>query len=195
MTTSQGYSADIHYQPLKDAITNFCEGKPGFSWKGPSDQFSWTPFSCLPSSPPMGPSRKTHAANLEEFVLSHHDESAPELPKESVKPRKVTTDMAKSLNTEGVESKSLPNTEGMEWCATKCTKCASHKYGCHINPKATKSTTACFECNQWRLKCSLAATHANAKKGEEEAPTRANAAKKGDPNEEKVAVKVPASTK
>ena len=185
---SQGYNAEIHYRPLKDAVTNFCEGRPGSPWEGPPDQISRTPSPCLPSSPPAGPSRKTHAANPDEYVPSDHDESAPESPKESVKPRKVT-------NAEGVESKSLPNTDGMERCPVKCSKCLSRKHGCHINPKATKSIAACFECNHWRLKCSLAANHANAKKGEEEAPPRATAAKKGEeeaPNEEEVAVKVPA---
>jgi hypothetical protein len=182
---SQSYTSHIHYKPLRDAVTNFCEGKPVTDWKGPADQFSRTPSPHLPSRPPSlaGPSKKkTHAAILEGFVLSERDESEKELPKHEsvkVKQRKAATDATKSHNAEGVDTKSLPNTEGMERCPTKCSKCATRKHGCHVNPKATKAAAACFECNHWRLKCSLAATRANAKKGEDEAPTRANA-KKGE---------------
>jgi len=186
---SQGYNAQTHFLPLRDAVTNFCEGKPVSPWKGPPDQFSRSPSphlsaSSRPPSPRAGSSKKTHAANSEEFVPSEHDESEKDLPNpESAKPRKATADVTKSINAEG-ESKSLPNTEGMELCPKKCLKCESRKHGCHINPKATKAAAACFECNHWRLKCSLSATRANAKKGEEEAPTRANAAKKGEDEEE-----------
>ena len=186
---SQSYNSHIHYQPLRNAVVNFCEGKPVFDWKGPPVQFRQTPSPLLPPSPrPQSPrtassKKKTHAAILEEFIQSEHDESESEkeLPNpESVKTGKATTGVTKSLNA--ANTKSLPNTEEMEKCPTKCSKCASRKHGCHVNPKATKVGAACFECNHWRIKCSLAAT--NAKKGEDKAPTRADAANKDEDEEE-----------
>ena len=154
---SQGYKAQIHYKPLREAVNNYCEGKSVFHWKGPPDQFSRSPSPVLPASS----GRQTpHSEN--------DDESEKERPKaEAVKTRKAPTVVTKPA--EGADSKSLPSTEGMDKCPTKCAKCSSRKHGCHVNPKATKPGAACFECNHWRLKCSISTIRGNAaKKGEDE---------------------------
>jgi hypothetical protein len=176
---SQGYNTRIHYHPLKLAVTNFCKGKPVDDWKAPPDQESPSPSPRLPPSPlpptrikvSQSKKRSKKPAISEDRVPSEADESDKELPKpqqvESSKPRKPT-DATKSYNADS-EAKSLPNTEGMDLCPTKCEKCESRKHGCHVNPKATKAAAACFECNHWRLKCSLAAGRTiAAKKGEDE---------------------------
>ena len=154
---SQGYITHIHYSPLVQAVINFCEEKPVAAWKGPPE------LSRSSSPHPANLSTtKTRAAITEELIPSDQDDSEKE-GGESVKTRKATN-AAKSHNAEDD-----PSTEGMERCPTKCTKCASRKHGCHVNPKATKSGAACFECNHWRLKCSHAATRAvTAKRVDEE---------------------------
>jgi hypothetical protein len=178
---SQGYTAHIHFKPLFDAVANFCEGRPVAAWKGPPDRFSRSssplPASPQPQSPQAGPSKKkTHVAISDERDYSEKESGNP--PEgELVKPPKATTDMAKSNNAEGLDE---PSTDGMERCPTKCTKCATRNHGCHVNPKPMKKTSAsaaCFECNHWRLKCSLATRTPAAKKGED-------AAKKGEDEEE-----------
>jgi hypothetical protein len=160
---SQGYSAHIHYKPLIDAVTNFCEGKPVAAWKAPPDQFSRSSSPLLPPSPrPQSPKAEESSKKKDQAAIS--DDDSEKESGELVKSQNVTTDVAKSNNAEGEED---PNTEGMELCPTKCSKCTSRKHGCHINPKAAKKTSAaCFECNHWRLKCSLAPPRV--KKGEDE---------------------------
>ena len=48
---SQGYTGQTHYQPLREAVANFCEGRPVANWKGPPDQNSRTPSPVLPALP------------------------------------------------------------------------------------------------------------------------------------------------
>ncbi|KAF8816822.1 hypothetical protein BYT27DRAFT_7206963 [Phlegmacium glaucopus] len=50
---SQGYQPDIHYQPLKDAVSNFCTNKPVTKWIGPPNQWSRSPSPTLNSLKPM----------------------------------------------------------------------------------------------------------------------------------------------
>jgi hypothetical protein len=161
---SQGYKAHIHFPPLKEAVANYCEGKPVIDWKAPPEfRLSPSPSSSsLPSSPPVverkeEPPRKSNAGPKKKGKgkadeRSEHEESE----KESAKPR------------EGEPAKlrkpPLPNTEGMEQSPTRCFLCEQRGHACYVNPKATKTAAACFECNHWRLKCSLAPIRA--KKGE-----------------------------
>jgi hypothetical protein len=161
---SKGYNSCIHYNPLREAATNFSQGKPVVDWKGPPDPISRSPTPILqpssphPQSPPPVQSRKkTHSAISDQ---SEHDESEKESPNlpdgDPVKP-KLT----------------LPSTDGMERCLIKCSKCATRKHGCHVNPKTTKAAAAaCFECNHWRLKCSLAPTRTKKGEDEEEGPLK-----------------------
>ncbi|KAF8811431.1 hypothetical protein BYT27DRAFT_7208554 [Phlegmacium glaucopus] len=46
---SQGYQPNVHYQPLKDAVFNFCNNKPVTEWVGPPDQWSRSPSPTLDS--------------------------------------------------------------------------------------------------------------------------------------------------
>ena len=48
----------------------------------------------------------------------------------------------------------LPNMAGFDRHLNKCRKCTERNHGCHVNPKATSPTAACYECNFWKLKCS-----------------------------------------
>ena len=159
----QGYKADIHYLPLKEAVANYCEGKPVADWKAPSVELNRSSSSSpSPSpSPVKEPPRKGNAeptrkkGKAKAAVLddrSDRDESEKELAKS----RKPTADKGEA---------NLPTTEGMEINPTKCALCEHRGHVCHVNPKATKAA-ACFECNHWRLKCSLAPTRT--KKAEEE---------------------------
>jgi hypothetical protein len=189
---SQGYKVHVHFAPLREAVSNFCANKPVNDWKGPRDQPSRTPSPLLPpsplpkpkpkfatmvaSGPPVLKKKTTKAAISDEPVrFEHEDESE----KESAKPRKPTT-------TE--ESKSLPAMDGMELNPTKCALCESRSHGCHVNPRATKAAAACFECNHWRLKCSLASTRS--KKGEDEEEVAAS--KEQAPKRRKKPNQVPA---
>jgi hypothetical protein len=199
---SQGYTGQIHYQPLREAVANFCEGRAVADWKGPPDQMSPSPSPVLPpsprpQSPRAGPSKKTKTGTSEVIVRPEHDyeKESPNPPLgDSIKVRRRTADLTKSDNAEGVD---VPSMEGMELCATKCTLCASRKHGCHVNPKANKSPAACFECNHWRLKCSHAATRA---KNEGDGPVKEpgpKRRKKGDdegegPKRRKKPIQVPA---
>jgi transcription termination factor NusB len=159
---SQGYKDHVHFEPLRKAVSNFCAKRPVNDWKGPPDQHSRTPSPLIPPSSikpkakfvtmvASGPSGLKKKA-AEPIRIELDDESE----KESAKPRKPTAD----------ESKSLPAMDGMELNPTKCSLCDSRSHGCHVNPKATKAAAACFECNHWRLKCSLASNRG--KKGEDE---------------------------
>jgi hypothetical protein len=171
-----GYKAHIHYLPLKEAVVNFCESKPVADWKAPPDELSRSSLS--PSPPPSPRPRakeepprknagttkkkgKAKAAVLDELLRSDHDESE----RESGKPRKPATDKVENL----------PTTDGMETSPTRCTLCENRGHVCHVNPKATKAAAACFECNHWRVKCSLAT---RGKKGEAPAEEEEAAASK-----------------
>jgi hypothetical protein len=182
--TSQGYKAHIHYPPLKVAVSNYCSSKPVVDWKGPPDELSRSssPSPSLPPSPqPQEPPRKSKkkgkakAAVSDELVRSDHDESE----KESAKPRKPPTIDRAETN--------LPSVVGMEPNPTKCTLCEQRGHVCCVNPKATKAAAACFECNHWRLKCSLAP--ARTKKAEED---EAAASKELAPKRRKKPTQVPA---
>jgi len=150
---SQTYTAHIHYKPLKNAVINYCTGKPVADWKGPPDQHSRSPSPRIPPSRPQSPEplkKNLEAAIPDEAMRSDQDDSEGE----SAKPPK--------------KDKALPSTEGMEVFPTKCTKCALRKHGgCHVNPKPSKKNlSACFECNHWKQKCSHSLPRG--KKGEDE---------------------------
>ena len=91
-------------------------------------------------------------------------ESAKRQKREPTKQRE--REPAKQRTTSRV-AKSLPLTDGLEPSPTKCTICERRGRVCHVNPKATKAAAACFECNHWRLKCSLAPSRANTAKRSE----------------------------
>ncbi|KAF8798750.1 hypothetical protein BYT27DRAFT_7264614 [Phlegmacium glaucopus] len=170
---SQGYQPDIHYQPLKVAVSNFCTNKPVTKWVGPADQWSRSPSPTLNSPKPMptptnkvgkqtmprlkpqelmacivasnaGPSKKgkSKAPISEELLLSEDDTFFGE-------PETKAPLLSRA-------SKPLPPTNGMETNSSKCKICSQRGHGCHINPRATNALAACFECNHWKLKCSLA---------------------------------------
>ena len=157
---SHGYDPLIHYPPLEKAVINYCEDNSVADWKGPSDQ-SRSPSPAPDASPPPNPRivvtrRKAKAKIPDEVVRSEQDVSE----EESAKPRKP-----------------LPNTDGMERNLTKCTLCIQRGHLCHVNPKALKAA-ACFECNHWRVKCSLTPP----------GPSRAKKTEAADPSvEEEVA--------
>jgi hypothetical protein len=135
--TSHGYDSHIHDSPLEKAVINYCEHKPVADWKGPSIQ-SRSPSLVPDASPPPNhrivvTKKKGKAKISDEVVRSEHEDSEGE----SAKPRKP-----------------LPNTDGMELNVTKCALCTQRGHLCHVNPKALKAA-ACFECNHWRVKCSL----------------------------------------
>jgi hypothetical protein len=114
------------------------------------------------ASGPSGLKKKKKAVISDELIRSEHED---ESDKESVKTREAESAKARKPLTD--EVKSLPATDGMEQNITKCLLCVQRKHGCHVNPKATKkAAAACFECNHWRIKCSL--TPARAKKVEDE---------------------------
>jgi len=180
-TASQGYNAHIHYKPLREAVSNFCESRPVADWRAPPDQFSRSSSPVLPPSPrmqnPQGKrskeekphmvasglsKKKTKATNLDDVVRSDPED---ESEKESTKPRDPG-ESGRPRKPPAEEPRSLPTTDGMERNTTKCTLCENRGHVCHVNPKATKAAAACFECNHWRLKCSLAP--ARTKKGEDE---------------------------
>jgi hypothetical protein len=191
---SHGYKSHIHRKALIAAVGNFCENRPVVQWEGPPDQFSRSPSSRRSPSPPLQPllasknkefprttaagSVKKNAKAVNPVIEESENESVKPVEDESAKPRKAE---AKSGETKSGEAKSLPSTEGMELSPIKCTPCEPRGHGCHVNPKATKAAAACFECNHWRIKCSLAPTRTNAKKGEDEdelAPTKEPAPKR-----------------
>lgn len=144
---SQGYQAKIHYLPLREAVANYCENRPAVDWKGPPDHFNRSPSppALKPSDIPrmvVGPSKKKGKAPVvEESVKSDREDSDAE-----VKHRKP-----------------LPSTDGFEVNSSKCTMCRQRSHACHVNPKVTKTTAACFECNYWRLKCSFSPLRNNKK--------------------------------
>ena len=188
--TSHGYKASVHFPPLTVAITNFCKGLPVVDWKAPPDQLSRSPSPVRwPSSPPPpnanelpedGTSKlpvKRKTVVSDELAQSEDEES----DKEPAKPREAE----KSRKTD-VEAKSLPATDGMELSPTKCSLCEHRGHGCHVNPKATKkgvAAAACFECNHWRLKCTLAPNRT--KKGDEEEPKKKKKVPEGEDEEPK----------
>ncbi|KAF8814961.1 hypothetical protein BYT27DRAFT_7219071 [Phlegmacium glaucopus] len=61
-----------------------------------------------------------------------------------------------------------------------CVMCIQRGHICHHNPKATNLLAACFECNHWKLKCSLAAPRVK-KQGEPAPDTSASGKKQGEP--------------
>ena len=163
-----GYKPHIHRQPLRIAICNYCEGKPVPDWKAPADQFSRSPTPVLlPSPQPQliesnaGPAKKRGKAkvvNLDEFQSDRDEsetESAKRREREPTK-RREKREPAKGRTTGRV---TFPATDGMEPSPTKCTLCEKRGHVCHVNPKVTKAA-ACFECNHWRLKCSLTTSRA-----------------------------------
>ncbi|KAF8800753.1 hypothetical protein BYT27DRAFT_7216767 [Phlegmacium glaucopus] len=149
---SQGYQPDIHYQPLKDAVSNFCTNKPVTKWVGPADQWSWSPSPTLNSPKPMPmPTNKqcrtikkgkSKALISKELLLLEDNTSFGE-----PEPKAPLPSWA---------SKPLPPTNGMETNSSKCKICSQCGHGCHVNPRATNALATCFECNHWKLKCSLA---------------------------------------
>jgi len=185
---SHGYLPHVHQEPLIGAVNNFCMGKPVAYWKAPFDQLSRSPSPIHPPSPqskkpplkytftpmvasgPSGLKKKKKAVISDELIRSEQED---ESDKESVKPHEAESIKVRKPLTD--EVKSLPATDGMEQNITKCLLCVQRNHGCHVNPKATKkAAAACFECNHWRIKCSLTPTRAKkreddrAKKGEDE---------------------------
>ena len=159
---SQGYTAQIHYQPLREAVSNYCEGKPVPSWTPPPDQLSRPPSQELLSPSPG--SRRRRKEGLPRMIPSN----APNADGKKKKGKKKKGELVKLQKakvklptSEGVEAKSLPAADGMATSLIKCTLCEKRGRVCHVNRKATKkATAACFECNHCSLKCSLSSSRA-----------------------------------
>ena len=66
---SQGYTAQIHYQPLREAVSNYCEGKPVPSWTPPPGQLSRPPSQELLSPSPG--SRRRRKEGLPRMIPSN----------------------------------------------------------------------------------------------------------------------------
>jgi hypothetical protein len=155
--SSQGYKPHIHYRPLKDAVLNYCEKKPVADWKGPTKEFSRSPSPPkIGSKSNAGPTKKK---GKKAVVSENYVRSDDESEKESAKPREGESAKLRKPPTLEI----LPTTDGMELSPTKCALCDQRGHACHVNAKI-KSPAACFECNHWRLKCSLAPPRT--KKGE-----------------------------
>lgn len=183
---SQGYEAHIHYAPLKEAVANYCEHKPVKIWI-PPPQSSRSSSPSLPPSPrpkfPRSKESPPRNAGLtkkkgkgkvvisEELVLSGQDESEREAKtreRESAKPRERESAKPQKPPPTEKDANLLPTTDGMEANPTKCSICEQRGHVCHVNPKATKAIAACFECNHWRLKCSLASPRTKKAEADEE---------------------------
>lgn len=76
---SHGFQPHIHYQPIKDAVSRFCERKPVADWKGPQEQLSRSPSpnqEPIPSPPKISPinagplKKKGKAKILDEVIRS-----------------------------------------------------------------------------------------------------------------------------
>lgn len=59
-TASQGYQPDVHYQPLSEAVSNWCLKQPVKDWKVPPDQYS---CSTTPVIPPKSGSNSKPRSN------------------------------------------------------------------------------------------------------------------------------------
>lgn len=161
---SQGYQAHIHYLPLREAVANYCENKPVADWSPPDEASrSPSPHPTMPIPSNSGPSKKKGKTKAQ-ISDEDRDESEGE-----------------------TKLKPLPPTDGMGVHQTKCTLCRQRGHSCHVNPKATKASAACFECNHWKIKCSFAPSRA--KKGE--ASTELND-KEEAPKKQKKPTQVPA---
>lgn len=55
-TASQGYQPDIHYDPLFQGMSAFCQNLPPPAWVAPPDQFDKSPTPTLQPLPPLPPS-------------------------------------------------------------------------------------------------------------------------------------------
>ncbi|KAF8809992.1 hypothetical protein BYT27DRAFT_7092814 [Phlegmacium glaucopus] len=190
---SQGYQAHIHYKPLKEAVFNFCNKKPVAEWIGPPDQHSRSPSPTLPPPPkalpipwPPLPRPKPKFACM---VASNSGRSKGKA-KAQISAEYVHSDLEKSEvevikepEPRIVHSKPLPSTAGMVQCPTPCLLCEQRGHLCHSNPKATSAQAACFECNHWNVKCSLAPPRA--KKGEAPAQPNGNVEKVPEETAEK----------
>lgn len=174
---SQGYQPNIHYKPLKDAVFNFCNKMPVAEWTGPPDQFSRSPS---PNLAVLAPTLPNPLPETNSPKLVRTAESNP-IPKTKTKPKKgkakapispevIQSDLdnsekeAKDPETRHSNSRPLPPTDGMDHHLTPCSLCEQRGHVCHINPKTSSPKAACFECNHWKVKCSLAAPRV--KKGE-----------------------------
>ncbi|KAF8799291.1 hypothetical protein BYT27DRAFT_7217923 [Phlegmacium glaucopus] len=199
----RGYQPNVHYQPLKDAVFNFCSNKPVAEWIGPPDQWSRSPSPTLDSLKGMPtPMKKVSKAALTKTIppplrLKPQDcvacmvagPSKKGKLKAPISEELVGLSDDKHFGEEQEEPKALqqargsrplPSTVGMDENIPKCTMCTQRGHICHHNPKATNLLTACFECNHWKLKCLLAAPQVK-KQGEPAADTSACGKRQADP--------------
>ena len=156
---SQGYQEHIHYEPLLDAVSNYCNKMPVAYWKGPPDQFSRSSSPNLDAMTSLSPKvSPTIALN-----------TGPSEEKGKAKTAAISEEVARSDRDESEEEcakprNPLPIVDGMERNLRKCTLCEQRSHSCYVNSKATRPTAACFECYHWRVKCSFAPVRA--KRGE-----------------------------
>lgn len=168
-TASQGYQADIHYQPLSQAVSQWCLKQPVKPWKAPPDQYSPSASPKIPPRPtprpvsrvvttpaPLGPPKadkgkakaKVHLSP--EFVDSESDarQAAPK-----VEGKKVEGKANAKTSAEPDAPRSNPTDEMKEW-DPKCERCEAGQHACHVNPNRPGPNSACFECNSCKVRCS-----------------------------------------
>ncbi|KAF8799922.1 hypothetical protein BYT27DRAFT_7217436 [Phlegmacium glaucopus] len=178
-TASQGYQPHIYYKPLKEAVFNFCNKMPIAKWIGPPDQHSQSPsptLAALPKALPLPrpplPRPKINSPKFARMVASNSGPSKKGKAKAQILAEFVHLDLDKSEievtkdpKPQIIHLKPLSSTLGMDQHPTPCLLCEQRGHLCHSNPKATSTQAACFKCNHWKLKCSLAPPHGK-KKGE-----------------------------
>lgn len=201
-TASQGYQPSIHFEPLCTAVQNWCYQRQVSHWNAPPDQHSRSASPVLPPDPPTnhaadlerkgatnpGPKRAPRPASM--TVTPALAGTYPPFKPAATKPDKgkgkqtAKPSRAKPISPEFVEdeeeaksvppSTSLPPTDGLEEHAPGCERCERNQRRCHINPNGTSAAAACFECNHYKVRCSLVPTRADRGEGEP-GPSRSSA--------------------
>jgi len=241
-TASQGYQPNIHYEPLCQAVLNWCHMTAVQVWIAPPDQHS---RSASPIIPPEPTPRTTRVADRPVATPAPRsqrvtDPPAPmpapqaDRPVPTPAPRKRPAAMtvsqpggSKQVPTKGEKgkakqtgkgsrskpaptspeyieeedadakpdadvkpdppaSRALPSTDHLDAHDPKCVRCQKADHGCHVHPSAT----ACFECNHWKVRCSL--VKADKVEGEPEDPDATSGPKKRTGGSRKKPVGVPA---
>jgi len=184
-TASQGYQPNIHYQPLCDAVQNWCYKRAVDHWNAPPDQHSRSASPVLPPDPPanhaanLGPKRAANppaaprptVARPPSMTVTPAPPSKPAATKPDKGKGKQTAKAAQAkpppTSPEFIEEdddevkpdpppKTLPPTDDFEEHDPKCNRCHKIQHGCHVNPNGTSAAaTACFECNHYKVRCSL----------------------------------------
>ena len=182
-TASQGYQPDIHYDPLFQGMSAFCQNLPPPSWVAPPDQFDKSPTPTLQSLPPLPPaptkpnpgakpSQLAPAPSPRPIVPPAKSKAKVDKPPKAIAPTRTeptakdkapakTTKQKKSKEfvddtTDGEYNGSEEESKPVTRELVKCVACEKDGSPCLVNPStAGKSSPACYECFVSKRKCSL----------------------------------------